>query len=103
MAGVTERRQHKMFVTRNTEYHFRGPLCVGVRDRRTGSWLSSHLAQGRQLSGAVRFHQNGAAVPVAGEPEVGEALYFGEGGRDLVTSALCAVERPGKAALVHYA
>jgi len=44
----------------------------------------------------VRFHKNGVAIPVNGDPSVGEALYFGDGGRDLVTSVLCAVERPEK-------
>lgn len=92
----SDRRRHKMMVTRNTEYHFRDRTCVGVRDRRTGSWLTSHLAQGRCLSGAVRFHKNGVAIPVTGDPSVGEALYFGDGGRDLVTSVLCAVQRPEK-------
>ena len=32
-----DRRVHQVFVTRNTEYHVRSGLCVGVRDRRTGA------------------------------------------------------------------
>ncbi|MCA9644228.1 MAG: hypothetical protein KC492_26220 [Myxococcales bacterium] len=98
-----ERRRHKMFVTRNTEYHFRDRRCVGVRDRKSGNWLTSHLACGRSLSGAVRFQKNGVAIPVNGEPTVGEALYFGEGGRDLLTSILCSVERPEKSVVARYA
>ncbi len=95
-----ERRRHKMFVTRNTEYHFRDGVCVAVRDRRTGSWLPSHLALNRQLSGGVRVMPNGTAIPSCEPPKVGEALYFGTGGSELITSKLCDVERPEKA-LVH--
>ena len=33
---------------------------------------------------------------------MGEALYFGGDGRDLITSLLCAVERPEKKLVVNY-
>lgn len=97
-----ERRRHRMFVTRNTEYHFRDALCVAVRDRKSGTWLPSHLALQRKLSGRVRFQGNGVAIPDGGPPEVGEALYFGEDGRELVTSLLTAIERPAKALVTGY-
>jgi hypothetical protein len=97
-----ERRRHRMFVTRNTEYHFRDAVCVAVRDRRSGSWLPSHLALHRRVSGRVRFQPNGVALPVDGEPDVGEALYFCDDGRELVTSLLTSVERPAKALVFSY-
>lgn len=97
-----ERRTHRMFVTRNTEYHFRAGQCVAVRDRTSGSWLVAHLALNRPLAGRVRFQANGVALPDDGEPEVGEALFFGGDGRDLVTSTLCAVERPEKTLVSSY-
>ena len=97
-----ERRQHHMYVTRNTEYHFRSGVCVAVRDRRSGTWLPAHLALTRTLAGRVRFQPNGVALPAEGEPEVGEALYFGGEGRDLVTSLLCEVERPEKQLVADY-
>ena len=97
-----ERRHHRMFVTRNTEYHFRDELCVAVRDRRSGKWLASHLALHRKLSGAVRFHPNGTAVPIESWPNVGQALYFSNDGRELVTSLLCAIERPRKSVVSEY-
>ena len=89
-----ERRKNRVFLTKNTEYHFRGARCVAVRDRRSRKWLPSHLAIGRELSGGVHFHKNGAAVPVVEEPAVGEALYFADDGRELITSTVCALERP---------
>ncbi len=98
-----ERRRHKVFVTRNTEYHFRGSLCIAVKDRRSGSWLPSHLAVNRRLTGGVRFQPDGHAVPYPAEPRLGEALFFANGGRELVTSVLCAVERPEKATVAAYA
>jgi hypothetical protein len=97
-----ERRRHRMFVTKNTEYHFRDAVCVAVRDRRSGTWLPSHLALHRRVSGRVRFQPNGVAIPDAGEPGVGEALYFGDDGRELVTSLLTSVERPAKLLVTSY-
>jgi hypothetical protein len=99
-----ERRRHRVFVTRNTEYHFRDGFCIAVRDRRTGDFLEGHLALHRRVNGGLRFFQNGGIAPNNGDPKPGESLYFaGEGSdphseaarsRELVTSPLEAVERP---------
>jgi hypothetical protein len=97
-----ERRKNRVFVTKNTEYHFRGDLCVAVRDRRSSKWLPSHLAIGRRLSGGVHFHRNGTAVPVFEGPTLGEALYFADDGRELITSAVCGLERPSRESLQSY-
>ena len=99
-----ERRRHRVFVTRNTEYHFRDGFCIAVRDRRTGDFLEGHLALQRRVNGGLRFFPNGGIAPNSGEPSPGESLYFaGEGEdphseaartRELVTSPLESVERP---------
>lgn len=88
-----ERRSRRTYVTRNTEYHFHDGVCVAVRDRRTGRWLSSHLAMKRRMTGGVRHFSNGSTIPTE-QAEVGDALYFGEEGRELITSTLCRIERP---------
>jgi hypothetical protein len=97
-----ERRKNRVFVTKNTEYHFRGDRCVAVRDRRSSKWLPSHLAIGRRLSGGVHFQKNGAAVPVCDAPSLGEALYFADDGRELITSAVCGLERPNREVIRGY-
>jgi hypothetical protein len=97
-----ERRQHRMYVTRNTEYHFRGQTCVAVRDRKTGRFLQSHLAVQRTLSGGVKYQSNGTAIPSCAAPQVGEALYFGDDGRELVTSLCSAIERPDRGLVAAY-
>jgi len=99
-----ERRQHRVYVTRNTEYHFREQTCVAVRDRKTGRFLASHLAIRRTLSGGVRYHANGSAVPSYAPPEVGEALYFDEcaGARELVTSLCSSIQRPERTVVASY-
>jgi len=97
-----ERRRHKMFVTRNTEYHFRDGLCVAVRDRKTGRWLEAHLALRRPVSGSLKFYPNGAIRPTIGQPRLGEALFFATGGRDLVTSPLMDIARPPKKVVESY-
>jgi hypothetical protein len=91
-----ERRRHRVYVTRNTEYHFRDGFCVAVRDRRTGEFLHGHLALQRRVQGGLRFFLNGAIAPNPGEPRPGESLFFSSDGRDLVTSPLEHVERPSR-------
>ncbi len=97
-----ERRRHRVYVTRNTEYHFRDGFCVAVRDRRTGDFLQSHLALRRRVHGGIRFFMNGGIQPNLGEPQPGEALYFESGGHDLVTSPLLSVERPSREVVEAY-
>jgi len=91
--GGPERRIHKVYVTRNTEYHLRDRTCIGVRDRRTGKWLKAHLAIERRLCGSLKFNNDGLS-PNAGNPELGESLYFQAKGQDLITSAITDVRRP---------
>jgi hypothetical protein len=98
----TDRRRHRMFVTRNTEYHFRDGICVAVRDRRTGMWLAGHLALRRRATSGVRILKNGTAIPSCEAPQVGEAIYFGDEGNELITSVLCSVERPERAIVRNY-
>jgi hypothetical protein len=97
-----DRRRHRVYVTRNTEYHFRDGFCVAVRDRRTGDFLQSHLALRRRVHGGIRFYLNGGIQPNLGEPQPGEALYFESGGHDLVTSPLISVERPSREVVEAY-
>lgn len=102
-----ERRIHKVYVTRNTEYHVRKGVCVAVRDRNSGGFHSAHIALSLQLQGAVRIYSNGGVIPQANDPEPGDAIYFsyvrpdGEE-RQIVTSRLLAVERPAKRVVASY-
>ena len=89
-----DRRIHKVFVTRNTEYHVRRDTCVGVRNRETGEWIGTHFALNQPVAGAIRFYESGGISATPGLPQVGESLYFEAPGRDLVTSSVVSVERP---------
>lgn len=100
-AGL-ERRIHKVFVTRNSEYHVRLDTCVGVRDRETGEWLTGHFAIARPVIGAIKFFESGAMSATPGLPSVGESLYFEDLGRDLVTSSVLSVERPTPELVAEY-
>lgn len=97
-----ERRRHQLYVTRNSEYHFRDGLCVAVRDRSTQQWLTDHVAINRRLSGSLRLYPNGTIGPTLGQPRIGENLLFASGGRDLVTSPLLAIGRPDKSTVESY-
>ena len=93
-----ERRQHRVLVTRNSEYHLRGPVCVAVRDA-TGDWKEQHVAIGCALEGGIRVKETGCYEPYFGiEPEPGLRLCFGE----LLTSPLVEVKRPPKEVLSRY-
>jgi len=97
----TERRIHKVYVTRNTEYHLRERLCVGVKDRRSGRWLEGHLALSKLVEGGLTPQEHGL-IPHGGLPSIGDAIYFRNGERDLVTSRLERIERPEKGIVETY-
>ncbi|MCB9667736.1 MAG: hypothetical protein H6715_06440 [Myxococcales bacterium] len=95
MYSGPERRINRVYVTRNTEYHIRRDVCVAVRDRETGRWLTSHMALHRQVCGGLKFSEHGV-VPNSGMPQIGESLYFQSSGHDLITSVVTSVERPSR-------
>lgn len=97
-----ERRRHQLYVTRNTEYHLCDGICIAVRDRQSGSWVSVHGALRQPMRGSLRREAGGALAPSRAAPRVGDALCFVAPGRELVTSALCAIERPEKAIVASY-
>lgn len=100
--GGPERRTRVMYVTRNTEYHFKDQRCVAVRERATGSWLLTHPALHRRLSGSIRWNRSRDAYPSLEAPRVGEGLLFASDGPDVVTSNLEAIDRPTKATVCSY-
>lgn len=99
--GGPDRRIHKVYVTRNTEYHVRANVCVAVRDRRSGRWVEGHAAIRKRLEGSLHFHENGVS-PNIGVPNVGDAIYFRTGEQDLITSRLESVARPEKSIVKNY-
>lgn len=90
-----DRRRHRLFRTRNTDYFLRGAECVGVRDRATGCWVRNHAAL-RMTALEV------PGVTEDGEAWVGRRLNFWGRGEDLVTSPLEAIERPALHTVVYY-
>src|SRR5262252_8240993 len=97
-----ERRTRVVYVTRNTEYHFKAERCIAVRERATGSWLLTHPALNRKISGSIRFNRNLEAYPTLEEPRVGEGLLFASGGEDVVTTTLVSIARPEQATVGCY-
>lgn len=97
-----DRRMHQVFLTRNTEYHVRKNLCVGVRDRKSGRWHNVHLALKAIVEGGLRFTQTGNITPNKGRPRVGESLLFQAGEREVVTSTVMGIERPTPAVVAQY-
>ncbi len=89
-----DRRRHRLFMTRHTEYHLRSEECVGVRDRESGAWQREHAA--------LRLHA--MRVPPLGEDGtwIGERLQFYGNNMDVVTSPITAVGRPARKNLPNY-
>ena len=91
-----ERRQHIVYVTKNSEYHCRAEECVGVRDRSTGLWHKYHPAlRGRLLGGM----EQGAQLRRI--PTIGSRLVF-SGIESIMTSQVLRAGRPPKDSLEEY-
>lgn len=103
----TERRRHRAFITRNTEYHVRDEICVAVRDRAAKRFRPAHLALHLKLQGAVRINPNGVVVPEPRNARVGAPIYFTQMDpdgqeRQVVTSRVERIERPEKGTVLQY-
>lgn len=103
-----ERRRHKVYVTRSTEYHLSDGVCVAVRDRRSGAFRDGHVALRLKIQGHVRVFANGGFSVGAEDPAPGDALFFNDPSvsgfeRQIVTSRVERVERPAKEIVMRYA
>ncbi|MDB4992591.1 MAG: hypothetical protein JWM74_23 [Myxococcaceae bacterium] len=101
-----DRRRHRVFITKNSEYHCRDGICVAVRDVHTGAFQPEHAAVGKKMSSSILFSKEGgiAAISKPGETHVGEQLCFSSGQLDheIITSAVKAIERPPKEIVSRY-
>lgn len=89
-----ERRRHRVFRTRHTEYHLRDDEVVGVRDRETGLWILNHAALRLR---ALRLPTS------ANEPGwIGRRLAFWSEAADVVTSPVVEIDRPERVDLGAY-
>jgi hypothetical protein len=89
---------YQVFLTRNSEYHLRRHVCVGVRDRRTGRWFERHPALSHPLAGTVSTAGELALVQA---PVLGEALEFDVNGAPLRTTPILTIEKRTRSA--HFA
>jgi hypothetical protein len=89
-----ERRRHRMFVTRHSEYHLHDDQCVGVRDRGSGLWLLDHVA----------LRLRALRLPSMGRDDdwVGNRIQFWGSRMDVVTSPVVTVARPRQACVDSY-
>lgn len=96
-----ERRRHTLYVTKNTEYHVRDGVCIAVKSRVKGTWTLNHSTLNRAVTSAVRFSA-GDPCPSLEPAAIGDALFFGDGGSDIVTSRLLEITRPAKQVVEAY-
>jgi hypothetical protein len=94
-----ERRIHKVYVTRNTEYHVRRGVCVAVKPRQDAEWIASHHALNMKVEGHVKV---GALLPIVGMPKIGYRIYFATDNEDVLTSPVVAIVRPAQNIVEQY-
>ena len=103
-----DRRHHRVFVTHHTEYHCRDGVCVAVRNRKTGAFVTEHRAIGRHVDCSLLFTSDGG-IECAHSPaelQVGEHVCFSSGDIDdahnVLTSELEDIARPPKEIVAAY-
>lgn len=95
-----ERRIHKIYVTRNTEYHLRRDVCVAVKSLNPGDGrVAGQLAVNMRLGGRMK---QGRMLPVPGLPKIGFGMYFARGGYDVFTGRVVEIRRPSKSVVAEY-
>lgn len=94
-----ERRHHKVYITKNTEYHLRAGRVVAVRPRGSKQWLRKHKALNMKIEGHLEV---GSIVPHAGAPRPGQRLFLAVEEDDVVTSPVVAVVRPPRNTVLEY-
>jgi len=89
-----ERRRHRVFSTRFTEYHLRDDECVGVRDIQSGDWSRDHAA----------LRLRAVQIPPMGQDRlwVGRRLQFWGRYADVLTSPVQATGRPQRSFVEGY-
>jgi hypothetical protein len=85
------RRVRTVFMTQKTEFHVCANLCVAVRDRQTGVWISKHEAVGMVLT-----------TKINGQPIVGTSLMFRSDHTAIRTSKVVDIVRPGRSTVATY-
>jgi hypothetical protein len=94
-----ERRHHKVYITKNTEYHVRAGQVVAVRPRGSKQWLRRHKALAMRLEGHLDV---GTFIPRPGAPRPGQRLFLAIEDNDVVTSPVVAIVRPPKTTVGDY-
>lgn len=89
-----DRRRHRMFATKHTEYHLRGDECVGVRDRSSGLWLVDHAALRLRALRLPPMGQDGEWV--------GRRIQFWSSKMDVLTSPVVDTARPERKLIPAY-
>ena len=87
----------KLYLTHRSEYLVLRDLCVGVRDRGSGEWLTLHAAACSQLLGSLSA-ADARPLPAA-RVRIGERLCLYAVARRIVSGPIVAVEQPSPSLL----
>jgi hypothetical protein len=83
----------KLYLTYRSEYLVLRDLCVGVRDRSTGTWVPLHAAACAHVLGPA--HAVDRTPPLVPSPvRVGEQMFLRPALQRIVTGPIVAIEEP---------
>lgn len=92
-----------LYLTYRSEYLVLRDLCVGVRDRGTGTWIPLHAATCAHVLGphglASPDHDGGRAVSPITRVRLGERLELYAAARRVVTGPIIAIERASESVM----
>jgi len=86
-------RSYHAFLTQDYEYLICDDRCVGVKDRSSGRWCGTHLAQRSLVLGSI--HPTGKSQPVGAYLlRPGEYLWLHTFQFQIITDPVIAIEQP---------
>jgi len=84
---------HRVYVTHGTEYHLRDSVCLVVRDRRSGAWITDHDAVFQEATCMLLPTRRGVRRTALGK-RIGARLCFETHVYRIVTSEVRQVRAP---------
>lgn len=94
-----DRRIHRIFVTRNSEYHVRRGVCIAVRRLTDPELTVEHPAIGSSVVAGIGYCEERGCRAYYGMPEAGDQICFSN---DVLSSPVRKLARPSRELVATY-
>lgn len=88
---------YQVVITGNSEYHFRGARCIGVRSRVSSQWKMNSPMVGLKIKGCALSRRRCLPLPFAGG-----YLWFELDGKNLFSSKITAIRLPNESEVAYF-